>query len=167
MTEARGTGDSSVSVEGDVLDSCCNIWWNCMWPNTQPIKGLYQVSQQYPSTIVQPWSNGVTKKDNVWVSPVGKQIGRSRVWVMTELEVPSIRCSWIGGIRVVDRWLVETNVESINESEDLESTRDVRTRFGNGSDVNESISESGFERADAPRVTIFAWGSSVQSLGCA
>ena len=47
-------------------------------------------------------------------------------------------------------------MESINGSEDLESTRDVRTRFGNGSDVNESISESGFERADAPRVTIFA-----------
>ena len=57
------------------------------------------------------------------------------------------------------------NVESINESEDPESTRDVRTMFGNESDVNESISESGFERADAPRVTIVARGRSVQSSG--
>ena len=46
------------------------------------------------------------------------------------------------------------NTESIKESEDPESTRDVRTRFGNESDVNESISKSGFKRVDAPRVTI-------------
>ena len=48
------------------------------------------------------------------------------------------------------------NAESINESDDLESTRDVRTRFGSELDVNESIRESGFKRADVPRVTIFA-----------
>ena len=48
------------------------------------------------------------------------------------------------------------NTELINELEDPESTRDVRIRFGNESDVNESISESGFERVDAPRVTIVA-----------
>ena len=47
-----------------------------------------------------------------------------------------------------------------NESDDLESTRDIRTEFGNESDVDGSIRESGFERADALRVTIFAQGSS-------
>ena len=50
------------------------------------------------------------------------------------------------------------NAESINESEDPESTRDVRTRFGNESDINESIRESGFKRADALRVTILHKG---------
>ena len=85
---------------------------------------------------------------------------------MTE-EVPSIRRSRIGGIRVVDKRLVETNTESINELEDLECTRDIRIRFGNESVVNESISESGFKRVDAPRLTIVAQGSSAQSLGCA
>ena len=85
---------------------------------------------------------------------------------MTEFQVPSIRHSWIGGIRVVNKRLVETNTESIKESEDPESTRDVRIRFGSKLDVNESISESGFERADALRVTIVTQGSSAQSSGC-
>ena len=58
------------------------------------------------------------------------------------------------------------NVESMNESDDLESTRDVRTRFSDESDVSESIGELGFKRVDGPRVTIFARGSSAQSLGC-
>ena len=57
------------------------------------------------------------------------------------------------------------NAESIKESEDPESMRDVRIRFGSELDVNESISESGFERVDAPRVTIVTRGSSVQSSG--
>ena len=47
------------------------------------------------------------------------------------------------------------NVESINELEDLESTRDIRTRFSSELDVNESIRESGFKRVDVLRVTIF------------
>ena len=49
---------------------------------------------------------------------------------MTEFEVPSIRHSRIGGIWVVNKQLVERNTESIKESEDLESTRDVRIGFG-------------------------------------
>ena len=57
------------------------------------------------------------------------------------------------------------NTESIKELEDPESTRDVRIRFGNEWDVSESISESGFERADAPRVTIVARWRSAQSSG--
>ena len=56
-------------------------------------------------------------------------------------------------------------MESINGSEDLESTRDVRIRFGNELEVNKSISKSGFERMDVPRVTIVARGRSVQSSG--
>ena len=51
------------------------------------------------------------------------------------------------------------------ESEDLESTRDFRTMFGRVSDVKESVSESGFERADALRMRNFARGSSTQSFG--
>ena len=54
----------------------------------------------------------------------------------------------------------------MNESDDPESTRDARTKFGSDSDVNKSIRASGLERVDVPRVTVFTQGSSVQSLGC-
>jgi len=53
----------------------------------------------------------------------------------------------------------------MNESDDPESMRDARTEFGSKSDVNKSIRASGLERVDAPRVTVFAQGSSAQSLG--
>jgi len=53
----------------------------------------------------------------------------------------------------------------MKESDDPESTRDFRTIFGRVSDVKESVSESGFERADALRVRVFAQGSSTQSSG--
>ena len=43
----------------------------------------------------------------------------------------------------------------MNESDDPESTRDCRTEPGSKSEVNESIRESGLERADVLRVTIF------------
>jgi len=48
------------------------------------------------------------------------------------------------------------NTESMKELEDLESTRDFRTVFGRVLDVKESVSESGFERADVLRVMVFA-----------
>src|SRR5882724_10812612 len=53
----------------------------------------------------------------------------------------------------------------MKESEDPESMRDFRTVFGRVSDVKESVSESGFERADALRVMVFAQGSLTQSSG--
>ena len=56
-------------------------------------------------------------------------------------------------------------MRSIKESEDPVPTGDVRIRFSSESDVNESISESGFERVDVPRVTIVTRGSSAQSSG--
>jgi len=57
------------------------------------------------------------------------------------------------------------NTESMKESEDPKSTRDFRTVFRRVLDVKESVSESGFERADALRVMVFAQGSLTQSLG--
>ena len=57
------------------------------------------------------------------------------------------------------------NTESMKESEDPESTRDFRTVFGRVSDVKESVSEPGFERADALRVMVFTQGSLMQSSG--
>src|SRR5882724_3036572 len=53
----------------------------------------------------------------------------------------------------------------IKESEDPESTRDFKIISGRVSDVRERVSESGFERADALRVRVFARGSSMQSSG--
>ena len=52
--------DDKVSTGGDVLASGCDNWQKMMQPNTQSIEGLNQVSQRNPSTIIQPWSNGVT-----------------------------------------------------------------------------------------------------------
>ena len=43
----------------------------------------------------------------------------------------------------------------MKESEDLESTREFRTIFRRVSDVKESVSKSGFKRADALRVMVF------------
>src|SRR5882724_4984632 len=57
------------------------------------------------------------------------------------------------------------NTESIKESEDPESTREFKTISGSVSDVKESVSESGFERAEALRVRVFTRGSSTQSSG--
>ena len=59
--DGRGANDGGVSTRGDVLASWCNSWQEEMWPNTQSIIGLEQVSQWYPSTIVQPWFNRVTE----------------------------------------------------------------------------------------------------------
>ena len=53
----------------------------------------------------------------------------------------------------------------MNESEDPEFTRDARETLGKVSEDSDSIRESGFERADAPSVTVLAQGSSAQSLG--
>ena len=58
---ARVGADDKVSTGGDILASGCDDWQKMMRPNTQSIEGLNWVSQQNPSTIVQPWSNRVTK----------------------------------------------------------------------------------------------------------
>ena len=66
-----GTGledlGQSPEVSGVVLTMEVSQWrlsswihagcWKKMLPNTQSIKGLQWVSQQYPSTIMQLWSN--------------------------------------------------------------------------------------------------------------
>ena len=43
-----------------------------------------------------------------------------------------------------------------NKLEDPESTRDARDTLGKVSEDNDNIRESGFERADAPSVTVLA-----------
>ena len=59
----RGADDGKVLTGGDVLVSGCDSQRKEMRPNTQSIVGLRWVSQRYPSTIMQPWSNGVTKNE--------------------------------------------------------------------------------------------------------
>ena len=44
----------------------------------------------------------------------------------------------------------------MNESEDPESTRDESNTLGKVSEDNDNVRESGFERADAPSVTVVA-----------
>ena len=67
--------DDKVSTGGDVLASGCDDWRKMMWPNTQSIEGLNRVSQRNPSTIVQPWSNGVTKNVRCLSFPNRKAYG--------------------------------------------------------------------------------------------
>jgi len=57
------------------------------------------------------------------------------------------------------------NIESMKQLDDLESTKDLRIVSVRVSEVRERVSESGFKRAVALRVTEFAHGSSTQSLG--
>ena len=60
-SDQRGDDGGKASTRGDILASGCDGWQNEMQPNTQSIVGLKRVSQWYPSMIMQPWSNGVTK----------------------------------------------------------------------------------------------------------
>src|SRR5882724_566566 len=86
---------------------------------------------------------------------------------ISELDVPSMSRSLTGGMLYAHRWWVRMNVGSIKQSEDPESTRDLRVAFGSILEVTEMMSESGSERADALRIRGFAQGSLMQSLGCA
>jgi len=92
-----------------------------------------------------------------------------------DLQVQSLQDDGIGGSideSEFDRWnaicreVLSLNEYRINkESEDPESTREFKTISESVSDVKESVSESGFERADALRVRVFTQGSSTQSSG--
>ena len=53
-------------------------------------------------------------------------------------------------------YLQITKVESMNELEDPESTRDARETLGKVLEDSDSLRESGFERADALSVTVLA-----------
>ena len=75
--------------------------------------------------------------------------------------------SWslTGEMPYVGRCLVQMNAESMKQSDDPESTRDFRLVSGSLSEVKESVSESGFERADVLSIRAFARGSLMQSSG--
>ena len=67
---------------------------------------------------------------------------------MRELEVPLMSQSLTGGIPYVGRCWVQMNAELMKQSDDPESTRDLRIVSRSLSEVKESASESGFERVD-------------------
>ena len=75
---------------------------------------------------------------------------------MTELELPPMSQSLTGGMPYAGRCWVQMNVELMKQSDDLESTRDLRIISGSLLEVNERISESGFERVDALSIRGFA-----------
>ena len=70
-----------------------------------------------------------------------------------ELQVPSIRRSLIAGMVYAARWCFSTNPESMNESEDPESTRDISWVLGMVLDVTGIMRASGVVM-EALRVTI-------------
>jgi len=72
-----------------------------------------------------------------------------------------------GGMPYVGRCWVQMNAELMKQVDDLESTRELRIVSRSLSEVKESISESGFERADAVSIRGFTRGSLMQSSSCA
>jgi len=70
-----------------------------------------------------------------------------------ELHVPSIRWSLMGGMVYAARWCFYTNPVSMNESEDPESTRDIKGRSVIGSAMIGIMRASGVVM-EALRVTI-------------
>jgi|SRR5882724_5056577 len=84
---------------------------------------------------------------------------------MTEFKVPSMSQSLTGGMPDVGRCWVQTSAESMKQSDDLESMREIRIISGSLLEVKESVSESGFERAAALSIRGFTQGSFTQSLG--
>ena len=84
---------------------------------------------------------------------------------MTELEVPSMSQSLTGGMPYAGRCWVRMNAKLMKQSDDPESTRDLRIVSRSLSEVKESVSESGFARADALSIRGFARGSLTQSSG--
>ena len=57
--------------------------------------------------------------------------------------MPSIRWSLIAGMVYAARWCFSTNPESMNKSEDLESTRDISGMSGIDSEVTGIMRASG------------------------
>ena len=73
--------------------------------------------------------------------------------VIMELQVPSIRQSLIAGMVYATRWCFSTNPESMNKSEDPESTRDINGVLGIDLEVTGIMRASGVVM-EALRVTI-------------
>ena len=70
-----------------------------------------------------------------------------------ELQVPSIRQSLIAGMVYAARWCFSMNPESMNKSEDPESTRDINGISGINSEVTGIMRGSGVVMK-ALRVTV-------------
>ena len=70
-----------------------------------------------------------------------------------ELQVPSIRWSLMAGMVYAARWCFSTNPESMNESEDPESTRDISGISGIDSETTGIMRVSGVVM-EALRVTV-------------
>jgi len=151
-----GGGSHSVAASPEDIDSAwplCPVVWKVIVPINQSINGLYLYSQLNPSTNVR--LNSV---------PLGKEIGSSAVWVMTELQVPSNKWSPTEGIVVVVILWLDTKDESIKQGDEPESIR-VRmvSEFGIARGMKR---ESGSKRADALRWMYLAtWSRSTQPSG--
>ena len=64
---------------------------------------------------------------------------------MTELEVPLMSWSLTGEMPYAGRCLVQMNAELMKQSDDPQSTRELRIMSRSLLEVRESVSESGFK----------------------
>jgi len=104
----------------------------CIVPCSQSIWGLLTISQLWPSTTSQDPSRGITK-NLIWKdAPQGNFIGNVTVRFTQLLTIPSIRERGRGLMSWYASLLFTTNTESMNESEEPESTKAMnisRTNF--------------------------------------
>ena len=106
------------------------------------------MSQLCPSTTVQVLSREVNRNCRTRVSQEVNQIGSSIASEITELVVPSNNFNGIFGIQNGVKLWVRTNIDSMKQSVEPESTNAVKEMFGMDSEVKGTINELDKERTE-------------------
>ena len=108
------------------------------------------MSQLCPSTIVQVLSKEVNRNRRTRVSLEANRIGSSIASEITELVVPSNNFNGIFRIWNGVKLWVWTNVDSMKQSVEPESTNALKEMFGTDSEVKGTINELNKERTEEP-----------------
>ena len=110
--------------------------------------GLNQVSQLCPSTTIQVLSREVNRNRRTRVLLETNRIGSSIASEITELVVPSNNFNRIFGIWNRVKLWVQTNIDSMKQLVELESTSALKETFGMELEVKGTINELDRERTE-------------------
>ena len=106
------------------------------------------MSQLCLSTTIQVLSKEVNRNRRTRVSPEANRIGSSIASEITELVVPSNNFNGIFGIRNGVKLWVQTNVDSMKQLVEPESTNALKEMFRTDSEVKGTINELDKERTE-------------------
>ena len=106
------------------------------------------MSQLCPSTTVQDLSREVKRNRRTRVLPEANRIGSSIASEIMELVVPSNNFNGIFGIRNRVKLWFRTNVDSMKQSVEPESTSALKESFRTDSEVKGTINELDKERTE-------------------